>query len=205
MTLKEQSGRQVRVLVVWVIMLAAVIGSIAAALGLQSGMKNTERGYYTASVKEAFVSQDKEIRAEGIYADLEEIPEELLKQVHTDTEQAIAKEYYVLTNWSMAQEWKNKAVYFLISPDGKENRLYDVYEAIFTNGEKQQTVYAAYVYKNVGRENLKPYNMGRMVFLDGNRQEVITGMLSVDVLYASELDRMMEKGWSFTASVSGNY
>ena len=59
--------------------------------------------------------------------------------------------------------------------------------------------------RNVGRENLKPYNMGRMVFLDGNRQEVITGMLSVDVLYASELDRMMEKGWSFTASVSGNY
>ena len=122
-----------------------------------------------------------------------------------DTEKAIADEYYILTDYSLKEEWHPKSVYFLTDSEGKNNRLYDVFEAVFTNGTEEQTVYAAYLYSNVGAEKLRAYSVNRTVFLADNEKEAITGMKSVDILYAQELDRLMEKGWSFTATAGTGF
>ena len=203
-TPEEKHGVQINVYIIFTIVCTVILASIGFIWYISSSMPKPERGYYAPSGTE-FVPQTEEVRAEGIYTDFEEIPEALLKQIHMDTEKAIADEYYILTDYSLKEEWHPKSVYFLTDSEGKNNRLYDVFEAVFTNGTEEQTVYAAYLYSNVGAEILRAYSVNRTVFLADNEKEAITGMKSVDILYAQELDRLMEKGWSFTATAGTGF
>lgn len=201
---EEKHGFEINVYAIFAIVCTVILASVGLIWYISSNMTKPERGYYAPTGTE-FVPQTEEVREEGIYTDFEEIPEALLKQIHMVTEQAIADEYYILTDYSLKEEWHPKNFFFLTDLEGKNNRLYDVFEAVFSNGTEEQTVYAAYLYNNVGAEKLHAYSVNRTVFLAGNDKEAITGMKSMDVLFAEELDRLMEKYWSFTAAAGTGF
>ena len=200
----QKHGAEINVYAVFAIVCAVILASVGMIWHISSSMPKPERGYYSPADTE-FVPQTEEVRAEGIYTEFEEIPEALVKLIHMDTEKAIADEYYILTDFRLKEEWHPKSIFFLRDSEGKNNRIYDVFEAVFTNGAEEQTVYAAYLYSNVGAEKLRAYSVNRTVFLADNDKEAITGMKSMDVLFAQELDRLMEKGWSFTATAGSGF
>ena len=198
---QRDTGMQVAVTGIFVLVCGTILVCFIIMFMIFREVSSSFRSYYTAPADNFQIKGAEEVRLDGIYTELDDIPEALLKQVNLNTEQAIAAEYYALDSFTMSEEWKPKGVYFLTSRDQSENRLYDIYEAVFTDGNTEQKVYTVYMYRNVGGESLKAIGRNTSVFLGNDQDDLISGMRSLDVLMAKEIENLLANGYSFTSSV----